>query len=295
MSALLFSMPGNERLSRSLVSLVGCQLGVLESRTFPDGETYLRYLSSIHGRSVIIVAPLDRPNEKILPLLFAVDAARDLGASRIVLVAPYLPYLRQDKRFREGEAVTSRLFARLISHGVDALITVDPHLHRLKNLSDIYCVPVEPVSASRCIAEWISEHVSAPLLVGPDEESEQWVSEIAAKTNSPFVVLQKVRRGDRDVVVSLPDMTLWKGRTPVLVDDIISTGATMISALGQLRAAGFADAACIAVHGIFAGTSYHDLVAAGAARIATTNTVPNPDGRLDISPVLAAALTKFLN
>jgi ribose-phosphate pyrophosphokinase len=183
----------------------------------------------------VIVGSLDRPNDKLLPLVFLADVARDLGARRVGLVAPYLAYMRQDTRFHAGEAITSRSFASVLSAHIDWLITVDPHLHRFASLQDVYSIPAMAIHASVELGRWIAEHVPAPLIIGPDEESRQWVDVIAATASAPSTVLSKVRRGDTDVVESIPNLEGHRSRTPVLVDDIISTGETMVAAIRHLR------------------------------------------------------------
>ena len=123
--------------------------------------------------------------------MFAAGAARDLGASLIVLVAPYLAYMRQDKRFHTGEAITSRTFASMLSAAVDGLVTVDPHLHRYHALDEIYRVPTRVVASAPAIARWVRKNVANPLLIGPDTESEQWVAAVARDAGAPGIVLQK--------------------------------------------------------------------------------------------------------
>ena len=112
-------------MARSLAQMLGADLGQIEVHTFPDGETYLRFHTELSSRTLILVCTLDRPNEKMLPLLFA--TARELGAAKISMVAPYLAYMRQDRRFKAGETVTSRQIAQLLSNAFDWLVTVDPH------------------------------------------------------------------------------------------------------------------------------------------------------------------------
>ncbi len=242
------------------------------------------------GRNVALACGLHDPDSKIPALLFAASTARELGAARVGLVAPYLGYMRQDKRFNEGESITSVHFAKLISHYVDWLVTVDPHLHRRKSLDDIYSVPSIVVHAAPLLAQWISANVDSPVLIGPDSESEQWVSEVARGANAPWLVLEKVRRGDRDVSVSIPDITALRGRTPVLVDDIISTARTMMAAVRHLTGQGLAAPVCIGVHAIFSGDAHAELLSAGAARIVTTNTIPNSSNAIDLTPAIADAL-----
>ena len=287
MMPLLFALPGNERLASILAPAISAETGKATIRRFPDGETYWRYDTPVVGRSVALLCTLDRPDDKALPLLFAAAAARDLKAKRVGLIAPYLAYMRQDHRFQPGEAVTSGYFAKIVSAEFDWLVTVDPHLHRHASLDEIYRVPARALHAAPLIAQWIRDNVESPLLIGPDRESEQWVAAVARAADAPHLVLRKLRRGDRDVEVAVPELAQWRGRTPVLVDDIISTAQTMIETVKQLKRAGLAPPVCIAVHGVFAGTAFDDLMRAGAARVVTTNTISHSTNGIDISGLLA--------
>jgi ribose-phosphate pyrophosphokinase len=288
MKPLIIPLPGNEHLARALMQEIGGDIGALATRRFPDSETYLRYETSVAGRSVALLCTLDRPDDKLLPLLFAATAARDLQAARVGLIAPYLAYMRQDRRFQPGEAITSDYFARILSAWIDWLVTVDPHLHRHASLADIYRVPTRVAHAAPLISGWIRRNVDKALLIGPDSESEQWVAAVARDAGAPHLVLQKVRRGDRDVEVSVPDVARWRDHNPVLVDDIVATASTMIETLGHLQRAGMRQATCIAVHAIFAGTSYDDLLRAGAGRVVTTNTVLHKSNDIDVCKLIAS-------
>jgi ribose-phosphate pyrophosphokinase len=108
MNTMILALPGAENLAQTLASLLHCPASMLEVHRFPDGEGLVRLRTGVEGQRVLLAAHLDHPDEKTLELLFAADAARDLGATEIGLVAPYLPYMRQDERFRPGEAITSR-------------------------------------------------------------------------------------------------------------------------------------------------------------------------------------------
>jgi ribose-phosphate pyrophosphokinase len=284
---LFLPLPGNATLAQDLAERTGGELGRLEHRRFPDGETYLRLRSAPAGREVVLVCTLADPDAKFLPLAFAAQAARAQGAARITLVAPYLAYMRQDKAFRPGEAVTSTAFAGLVSRVVDRLVTIDPHLHRHGSLSEIYSIPAAPLHAAPLIAEWIAGNVAEPLIVGPDQESAQWAQAIAGA--APSVVLEKDRRGDRDVAIRLPDLARWRGRAPVLVDDIASSGRTLIEACRGLEAQGFGKPVCIVVHPIFAGDSYAQLSAA-AACVVSTETIVHPSNAIPVADLVAQAL-----
>ncbi|WP_295754577.1 ribose-phosphate pyrophosphokinase [Undibacterium sp.] len=294
MKPLLFAMPGNQPMADQLGKMLSCEMGELQVHQFPDGESSLRFLSNVAGRDIGIVCTLDRPDEKILALYLAANIARELGTSRIGLLVPYLPYMRQDARFKEGEGITSAHFARLLSSCCNWLITVDPHLHRYHDLKEIYQVPTMVVRSASAISAWILQNVERPFVIGPDAESEQWVAEVARGARCPYTVLQKIRHGDRYVEVSLPQAVQLLGMTPVLVDDIVSTARTMIAATLHLHAAGLVSPVCIAVHALFAGDAYAALQAAGVARIVSCNTVAHPSNQIDLCNALAVSLQEFI-
>jgi ribose-phosphate pyrophosphokinase len=294
MTPRVFPLPGNGDLAARLARRLGADLGELTVRRFPDGESYVRFDTPPAGRSVVLVCTLDRPDEKVVPLCFAASTARELGAERVGLVAPYLAYMRQDARFQPGEGVTAPQFARLLSGVVDWLVTVDPHLHRVAALTDIYRVPATAVASAGVVAAWLRAHVRAPLVVGPDSESAQWVRAVADRADAPHVVLSKVRHGDREVEVSVPDVDRWRTHTPVLVDDIISTASTMIETVGHLRQTGLGAPVCVGVHAVFAGHAYRDLLAMGPARVATCDTIPHASNAIALDGPIAEHVRPLL-
>ncbi|KIF79898.1 ribose-phosphate pyrophosphokinase [Noviherbaspirillum autotrophicum] len=294
MIPILFAMPGNEAFVLHLDRAMSCEVGQMEMRRFPDGETYVRLLSQVRERDVIFVCTLDHPDEKMMSLYLAARTARELGARRVGLVAPYLAYMRQDARFLEGEGITSVHFASFVSDFCDWLVTVDPHLHRHHRLNEIYSIPTKAVRAAPHIGEWIAANIEQPVIVGPDAESEQWAAKVAKSVGCPYTVLNKIRKGDRDVEVLAPGKGDWQGGTPVLVDDIASTANTMIAAAEKLKAAGLPPPVCIAVHPIFAGNAYAELQAAGVARIVSCNTIAHPSNGIDISDDVAVAAVELM-
>lgn len=286
---IVLPLPGNETLAAELARLAKGELGRREVRRFPDGETYVRIDCDLAGKDAVLVATLARPDEKVLPLIFAARTARRLGARKVELVAPYLPYMRQDAVFRPGEALTSRLFAELLSAAIDRLVTVDPHLHRYRSLGEIYRCETKIVRAAPLLAAWIEANVERPLILGPDSESEQWVKEIAALAGCPYAIFSKERRGDRDIRLASPDLSPWTGLQPVLVDDIVSSGTTMLEAASRLRDEGFERPVCMAVHALVADADAARL-GESVARLVTADSVPHPSNRLVLAPLLAEAI-----
>ncbi len=237
-------------------------------------------------------ATLFHPNDWILNLFLLADALKLQGAKRVGLLAPYLSYMRQDKVFQPGEALTSKIFANLLSTYFSYLVTVEPHLHRYHNLRDIYSVPTTVVKATPLIAEWIRANVENPFLIGPDEESVQWVKEIAGEF--PYIVLKKIRDKDGHVEINWPEIKDVGKKTLVLIDDIISSGATMLQALHHLKDNGISAPTCIAIHAIFGENSYQKLQDLGVKEIVTSNSISHPSNQIDLSPPLARALITIL-
>ncbi len=294
MTPLVFALPENETIAASLASRIGADRGAAEIRRFPDGESYVRLDTPVAGHEVALVCTLDRPDVKLLPLLFLARLCKDLGAARVGLVAPYLAYMRQDRRFRPGEAITSTYFAEMLSRSVDWMVTIDPHLHRRSSLKEIYPIPARALSAAPLVSRWIRERIREPLLIGPDAESAQWVAAVAAGAGAPYVVLEKERHGDRDVSVSVPQIDRWRHHTPVLVDDIISTGRTMTETARHLLAAGMTAPICVAIHAVFAEKAYTEMLAAGIAEVVTCNTIPHETNRIDVAELLAPAIREIV-
>lgn len=294
MTTILTALPGAEAFAARLRDSLGCAAGQLKVHRFPDGESCPQFLCDVAGRDVVLVGALEQPDHKLMALYLSACVARELGARSVGLVAPYLPYMRQDAVFAPGQGVTARHFARLLSDCLDWMVTVDPHLHRILSLSEVYSIPTEVVPAAPVVAQWVAEQVAQPVLVGPDEESEQWVAQVAAGVGCPYTVLRKVRSGDREVAVSLPPAALLAGRTPVLIDDIISTARTMCAAVTHLKAAGGPAPVCVGVHALFAEDALAALQAAGAGRIVSCDTVQHESNQIGMAPALAAAVKRML-
>ena len=289
-SPILCPLFGYDALANIIQKKCHYDVGKINFHQFPDEETLVTIDFNVHEQTIIIITSLDRPNTKLLPLLFAAETARELGASKIILVAPYLSYMRQDTMFEPGQGITSQYFAKLISRYFDGLITIDPHLHRWPSLQAIYDVPTHTLHANDTIAHWIHTSIKKPMLIGPDAESVQWVQEIAKKARTPYLILEKNRKGDSDVEVSIPEIEHYRDFTPVLIDDIISTGMTMLDTIKHLKALKMALPICIGVHAVFAEDAYHTLLATGVDSIITCNTIPHVSNKIDISDNIVDAL-----
>lgn len=290
----VFHLTQNPHLAWNIETFPGAYTGNMEIRSFPDGETYVRVNSDVEDRIPIIICTLNHPDSKFLPLYYLARTLKDLNARAIYLVAPYLSYMRQDRRFKAGEGITSVYFAHLLSHFLNGLITIDPHLHRYDSLSEIYSIPTEVGHASQAMAEWLDRNIARPVLIGPDEESDQWVSSIASKSQIPYTVLDKKRTGDFDVNVSGPRLQQYENHTPVLVDDIISTGQTQVETIKQLQKMDLNDPVCLCIHPIFAGEALQRLTDLSPQNIVSCNTISHPTNQIDLSQLLHKQLHQIL-
>lgn len=294
MNPLVLSMPGSEALAETLAEGLPADTGTMELHVFPDRETCVRVESPVADRDVLLVAALDAPDSKLVPLFLAASTLSSLGARNIVLVAPYLPYLRQDRVFRPGEGLSSSYIAHWISGFADGLVTVEPHLHRIAELGDVFSIPCEVVGAADSIARWVGENVARPMIVGPAMETRQWSDGIARTLECPGIFLHRVRLGDRRVEVSIPDLPAYTDFTPVLVDDIISSGQTMAMAVRRLRSAGFPQPVCIGVHALFGQPTVDLLRSAGAERIVSCNGLRHPSNAIGLDRAIVAATRSLL-
>jgi ribose-phosphate pyrophosphokinase len=260
---------------------------------FPDGELRLQLPTDLPAR-VVVWRGLQQPNEKLVELLLLARTAHELGALQLTLVAPYLAYMRQDMAFNPGEAVSQRVVGRFLASLFDAVITVDPHLHRVATLRQ--AVPARDaivISGAPLLADLIATQRQRVLLIGPDEEALQWVAQAAARHGWDHGVCRKTRHGDRQVDIELPALDV-AGRTVVLIDDVISSGHTVAQAARQLRAAGAASVDVAVTHALFAAGAMELLRGAGVDAVWSTNAIAHPSNAVSIVPSVAQALGTLL-
>ncbi len=284
----------SKELAKKIAKRINAEYGELHTDKFPDGETYLKLPFSVEGRKVILVESMHpNPNEILIETIFAARTAKELGAKEVILVAPYLAYLRQDKRFHPLECWSNRIMAAIL-HFADRIIVVDPHIQRIPDLQSIFKIPAKQITSNKLIAEYIQKNIPEPVILGPDEESYQWAEEIAETIRIEATVLRKKRYTSRHVKIKLKTEMSLKGRNVVIVDDIISSGHTMIEVIKQAKRMKAKSITCMAVHGIFAENALAKLKKAGATRVITTNTVMNPTSKIDVSSVIAEEVGESL-
>jgi len=280
--------------AQALASKCRAQLGTCDVHRFPDGESLVTVSPSAHltGRVVAIYQSLHEPNGKLVELMLAADALRTLGAGKLLLIAPYLPYMRQDCAFTPGQAVSQKVIGNVIAQIFDAVVTIQPHLHRTKKLSTVFRnKPAFDLGAGRAIAAHMrSTGDPFSVIVGPDEESEDLVREVVDVLGASWFLARKHRSGDSQVEIVLPDGLEIHGHAITIVDDIISSGSTIVTLARALKRAGAGDITVYAVHALFDHRATYLMTRAGVSKIRSLNTVPHTTNAIDVVDLICTGL-----
>jgi ribose-phosphate pyrophosphokinase len=284
---LLLGFADYETPAKNLADTLKIEYASVEIHRFPDGESKLTLPVDL-PETVAFCRSLNLPNSKLIELLIAAQNARQHGALEIILIAPYLCYMRQDIAFNPGEAVSQKIIGKFIAEHFDAVLTVDAHLHRIHDLHE--AIPVNQainLSAAELIGEYVKAHVENPLLLGPDEESKQWVQSAAKIGDFEFGVALKKRMGDRSVNISLPDIS-FANRNVVIIDDMASTGQTIIETAKELFQRKAQNVCCAVTHALFYEQVTERMQQAGIQSVWSTDSVQHPTNNIPLAKLLAA-------
>lgn len=292
------AMPGNEAAATALAQELDVPAAAIAVHRFPDGESLVRVPEA--AETVILYCTLDDPDRKLVRLMLAAAAHHDCGARRLVLVAPYLCYMRQDVAFHSGEAVSQQVVGRFLAERFDRVVTVDPHLHRTPALDTVFPgIEATALSAAPVLAGMIQDGgpggADANIAVGPDAESAPWVAAVAAHLGWPTLTASKIRHGDRDVRITIPEAGQVMGRTAWLIDDVVASGGTLAACARELRNAGAHPVEAVAVHALCSDSDLAALKAAGISRFRSTDSVPHSSNAACIAPLLASALRQEID
>lgn len=267
-----------------------------EIKMFPDGEIYVRFLGDVTKEEVVVIQSLGhQPNQYLVELFLMLDALKDLKAKRIVTVLPYFAYARQDERFKPGEAISLQTVSRLIeAAGADHIFTIDSHRHRVIDQDRLTKVPLDDLTAMTELAKYVNSTFSLkdPAVIGPDAEAGAWAKIAADTLGIEYDALEK-KRYDAETVEIKPRTLDVKNRDVLIVDDIISTGNTIIKAIDVLKKNGANDIYVACTHPLLVLNALVRIYKAGAIDVVGTDTVLSSISHVTVAPVIANAVKKI--
>ncbi len=289
MSVLIAAFPETKEIAKKVATSLKAHYTEIFIEDFPDSEFHLKLKKNPRNKTVVIINSLSKePDRKIIETLLAAGIAKDYKAKKIILVATYFPYLRQDKHFTKYESFSSKHILELFSI-FDKVFILDPHLHRIKNLQQL-SKKASHLSVNPVIAQYIKKRFKDNfLIVGPDEESAQWSQKIADMLGKKVVILEKTRFGAEKI--SQKEKPMEHAKNIIFIDDIISTGRTLEGALKMAKKQGAKKLVCIGIHGLLVKGA--DKRIKKYAELITTNTIPNKYAKIDVSPAIIEALRKY--
>jgi len=298
----LFTGRANPGLGKEIGSILGVELGKIAIATFPDSEIHVQIEESIRGADIYIVQPTCEPvNDNLMELLIVMDALKRASARQITAVIPYFGYARQDHKSTGREPISAKLVANLLaSAGADRIISVDLHATQIQGFFDI---PFDHLTALATLASYLKEkHVENGVIVSPDVGRAKFAEKYADLLELPMALMHKRRAGvgGTDVEVKAEIIGDVRGRTPIIIDDLIASGSIYKHA-DSLVAEGANPAYISITHPVLTDDSTQRLNRPSIQEIVTTNTIPVPaekqiDGKvsvLSIAPLLAEAILRI--
>jgi ribose-phosphate pyrophosphokinase len=281
---MLFAGRANPQLAADIAAKLGVDVGPVELRTFSNGEVYCRYDDSIRGADVFIVQPTcGNPqtgvtaNDSLMELLFMIDAAVGASAHRVIAVTPWFGYSRQDKKSAPREPISARLVARMLeAAGADRVLTMDLHAGQIQGF---FQKPVDHMTALFMLTQYFADlGLSDLVVVAPDAGRVKLNKKFASKIGAELAILDKERPAQQvaEIGYVIGDV---RGKTAVIVDDMIDTAGTLAAAASTVLEEGARRVYAAATHGVFSGNAFTNLAAAGFEEIVVTDTIPVPPDR----------------
>ena len=283
--------PASVVLGEAIAKELGLEPQLLSHRLFPDGETYIRFPESVKDEVVVLVqTTAPNPDRKLMQLLFMARTAKDLGASRIVAVIPYLAYARQDKRFLDGEALSFDIVLGLLeSAGVNDTVLIDVHNETvLKKIRERHEMKIHNLTAIFHLAEYLKENTyEGAYSLSPDLGRSELVEKVSKVMGGGFSFFMKVRdRYTGKTTMKVKNLDL-EGKDVVIFDDIISSGGTMARAIQGLKDQGAGKVAAVCTHALPVPGANEKLKNAGADKIVATDSVESIYETVSVAKLVA--------
>ncbi len=290
MPKMVFGGSYSKELAKKIAKKLRCPYGEVIKDYFPDGETRLKLNKSPKGKQIIYVnSGNPNPNDSLIESIFSIKTLKEHGAKKVIFVVPYMYYLRQDKHFEKLDCQSNKIMAELLKVA-DKVITIDGHIHRIKSLKDIFKIPAKNLTSNPVLTEYIKKHYKNEVIIGPDWESYQWAEDIAKHLGVKVNVLKKTRYSSHKVKVEMRTKMDLKGKNVVIVDDVISTGRTIVGAARIMKRMGAKKIYAVCVHGLFAEDSLKHL-SKYVDKVVCTNTiiskVNKKNRKIDVSGLIA--------
>jgi ribose-phosphate pyrophosphokinase len=279
---IVFSGSSCQNLGRKVAEPIGARLGEAKIDRFPDDEVYIRVLTPVKGEECVFVQST-LGNDNLVELLLFLDLLRDLGASRVHAVVPYLGYARQDKIFNEGEALSAKTVLKILHEFPDTLTTVNCHFLDKEGTLEFHGIELTNIDAFPLIAGYFKDRLKKPVLIAPDKGSLHYARHAAEVIGCEFDHMQKTRLSSEEVKIETKKLSV-KGKDALILDDMISTGGTIIEAAKLLKSQGAASVNVGCVHGVFSHGI--DRIKSGVDTLVCTDTLD----RGEISAVSVAGL-----
>lgn len=280
----------SQKLAAKVARDLGENLIPIETRRFPDGERYIRVNGKVPKEVVVIQSTGYPQDENLMELFLLLKNLKSLGVERTRVVIPYFGYGRQERRFKSGEAVSAVIIAELLeAAGASEIYSINLHE---KNIKEFFNIPVYEMSAMPLIANYIQENLEDPMVIGPDKGALGFAREISNILNCECDYLEKVRISPEKVETKPKNLDV-ADRNVVIIDDIISTGGTIINATKMLKDLGAKKVVVGCVHPILVEDALLKIFAAGVDDVFSTDTLRSDVSTVSVAPLVAECLKKF--
>jgi len=282
----LVAGPASIYLAEKIAEITGLKLIKLEHKLFPDGESYIRFPEKVEGQDLVVIQGTHPPQDRhLVQAYFIAENAIDLGADSVSLIAPYLAYARQDKRFLEGEALSVKSVLRMLkAAGYGKIYTVNIHSPWIAEESPI---PLINIHAEKAMGNYLKKlNIEKPIVVSVGKKGAEMASAVAEELDAEYIVAKSSRdRVTGRVVVELEQVQRLKNA--IVVDDIISTGGTMVEVVKALKGMGAEKIYVACVHALMIGKASEKILNAGAEEIIASDTIPSEYSKYSVAEVLA--------